>query len=85
MSQEVHQIISIAISVPKSLSFSHPLNMKKRDCDRCAIPLSIIICFISRIYSAANTNSPVMSLKNTLYVPAGTLILLSTPFLVQVP
>lgn len=58
---------------------------KKRDCDRCAIPLPIIICLISRVYSAANTNSPVMSLKNTLYVPAGTLILLSTPFFVQVP
>lgn len=50
-----------------------------------AIPLPIIICLISRLYSAANTNSPVMSLKNTLYVPAGTLILLSTPFFVQVP
>lgn len=43
------------------------------------------ICLISKVYFAANTNSPVMSLKNTLYVPAGTLILLSTPFFVQVP
>lgn len=45
----------------------------------------LFICMISKVYFAANTNSPVMSLKNTLYVPAGTLILLSTPFFVQVP
>lgn len=41
------------------------------------------ICLISKVYFAANTNSPVMSLKNTLYVPAGTLML-SPPF-VPVP
>lgn len=33
------------------------------------------ICLISKVYFAANTNSPVMSLKNTLYLPAGTLML----------
>lgn len=41
------------------------------------------ICLISKVYFAANTNSPVMSLKNTLYLPAGTMML-SPPF-VPVP
>ena len=41
------------------------------------------ICLISKVYFAANTNSPVMSLKNTLYLPAGTLMFL--PPFVPVP
>lgn len=42
------------------------------------------ICLISKVYFAANTNSPVMSLKNTLYLPAGTLMLFWL-FFVPVP